>query len=183
MLLNAGLTFDAVSPRVDEESVRDSLLAEGATGRDVADTLAEIKARRVALARTHSVVIGSDQVLLHRDDILSKPSDIDAAKAQLRRLRGSPHKLLSAVVVYERGEPVWRHAEEATLTMRVFSDDFLEAYVGRMGPSILDSVGAYRIEDQGIRLFDRIDGDHFVVLGMPLLPLLSYLAQRGFIEG
>jgi septum formation protein len=183
MLRNAGVPFSAHPARIDEAAIRDALVAEGATPRDIADALAEMKARRVAQRFPEALVIGSDQVLDHQGDILGKPADRDAAKAQLRRLRGTRHSLHAAVVLYERGKPVWRQSGEARLTMRTFSDAYLDAYLDRQGPDALTTVGAYRVEAEGIRLFERIEGDHFTILGMPLLPLLAYLTARGFVAG
>lgn len=181
LLRQAGLTVEAVAARVDEESIRLSLEGEGASPRDIADTLAEMKARKVAERFPSDVVMGCDQVLSFQRQVWGKPETPDAAKAQLLALRGQTHKLLSAIVLYETGKPVWRHLGEVRLTMRNFSDDWLAGYVARNWDSIRHAVGAYKLEEEGVRLFERVEGDYFTVLGLPLLPLLSYLGLRGFI--
>lgn len=181
LLRSAGLDVRAEPARVDEETARDALLAEGAKPRDVADALAELKARKVADRAPDAWVIGCDQVLDFRGRILSKPASQADARAQLTALRGQAHRLLSAVVLYHEGAPVWRHVATVSLTMRAFSDAYLDAYLGRNWPGIGDAVGGYKLEAEGVRLFSRIEGDYFTVLGLPLVPLLSYLSQRGVI--
>lgn len=182
LLRNAGVDFTVEIPRLDEETIRASLQAEQASPRDIADTLAEMKAQRIAARVPDALVIGCDQVLAHGRDILSKPSSPDQALAQLRSLRGSAHQLLSAAVIYERGKPVWRNVGVVRLRMRDASDAYLTDYVGRNWGSIRHAVGAYKLEEEGVRLFTRIDGDYFNVLGLPLLELLSYLTLRGTLS-
>jgi septum formation protein len=181
MLRSAGLTIEPVAPRVDEETARNALLAEGARPRDVADALAEMKARKVADRRPGDVVIGCDQVLECEGAIYSKPDTLEAARDHLRQLRGKSHRLLSAAVAYENSEPVWRHVAEARLTMHQISDDYLDDYLARNWESVRHSVGAYKIEEEGVRLFSAIAGDHFTILGLPLLPLLAWMGTRGMI--
>ncbi len=181
LLANAGMQIETLPARIDENAIRVGLAAEQATPRDVADTLAEMKARKVAERNPDALVIGCDQVLEFQQTVWGKPDTADAALAQLRALRGQTHRLLSAVVLYDRREPVWRHVAEVRLTMRPFSDAFLDGYITRNWPSVQESVGAYKLEEEGIRLFSAIEGDYFTVLGLPLLPLLNYLGQRGFI--
>ena len=181
MLRAAGLAVEPVAPRVDEVTIRDALLADGAHPRDIADALAEMKARKVAEKRPTDVVLGCDQVLELDRAVLSKPESPDEARAQLRRLRGRSHKLLSAIVAYENAEPVWRHVAEARLTMHQISDAYLDDYVTRNWDSIRHSVGCYKIEEEGVRLFSAVSGDHFTILGLPLLPLLAWLGTRGMI--
>jgi septum formation protein len=181
MLQAAGLTVDAIAPRVDESSIRDSLVAEGAHPRDIADTLAEMKARKVAEKHPDALILGCDQVLALDRQTFAKPETQDEARAQLRQLRGQSHKLLSAIVAYENAQPVWRHVAEARLTMHAISDAYLDDYVARNWDSIRHSVGCYKIEEEGVRLFSAITGDHFTILGLPLLPLLAWLGTRGMI--
>lgn len=179
LLLNAGLTVEVRPARIDEEAIKKALLMEGAPPRDIADTLAEMKARRIVEKGLSGLVLGCDQVLSSKGAILSKPHDTLEAIEHLRRLRGETHSLLSAAVLYDDGKPVWRHVGVARLIMRDFSDSYLEDYVARNWESIRWSVGGYKIEEEGIRLFKAIQGDTFIIQGLPLLELLSYLTLRG----
>lgn len=178
LLERAGVTVEVVPARIDEEAIRAALEAEDATPRDVADALAEYKARKISEKRPEALVIGCDQVLEFRGEVLSKPDSIDDARAQLRRLRAQRHKLLSAAVVYEGGQPLWRHVGEVRLQMRPFSDAYLEVYLARNWDSVQHAVGCYKLEEEGVRLFSRVEGDYFTVLGLPLLELLSFLMSR-----
>jgi septum formation protein len=181
LLRNAGLVIDARPARIDEEAIRAALDAEGATPRDVADALAEMKAKKLSDRHPAALVIGCDQVLDLDGQVLSKPGSVADARAQLASLRGRTHRLLSAVVVCHEGRPLWRHVGTARLTMREFSDDYLESYIARNWPDIGDSVGCYKLESEGVRLFSRIEGDYFSILGLPLIELLTWLAVRGDI--
>ena len=183
LMLNAGLAFDVVVPRIDEDTIKASLLAENAPPRDIADTLAEMKARKVSDKHPGAMTIGCDQVLAFDGRILSKPETQDAALRDLSLMRGQRHELLSAAVIYENGKPVWRHVGHVRLRMRQVSDTYLSAYVSRNWDDIRHSVGAYQLEAEGVRLFHSIDGDYFHVLGMPLLELLAFLTLRGVIDG
>ena len=181
LLQNAGLTVTAQPARIDEDAVRAALKADNAKPRDVADTLAELKARKLADRNPAALVLGCDQVLAFEGQVWSKPADLAQARTQLQTLRGQTHQLLSALVLYHEAKPIWRHIGVAKLTMAATSDAFLDAYLSRNWPAVATSVGAYQIEAEGIRLFTAIEGDYFTILGLPLLPLLSYLALRGFI--
>lgn len=181
LLRNAGLDVAAQAARIDEDSIRQSLEAEAAKPRDIADTLAEMKAARISNRNPQALVLGCDQVLDFNGKVFAKAESIGQARQKLLTLRGNNHSLLSAAVLYENGKPVWRHIGQARLAMRVFSDAYLDAYLDRNWPAISHSVGGYMLESEGVRLFDRIEGDYFTILGLPLLPLLSYLSTRGHI--
>ncbi|MDR9484709.1 MULTISPECIES: Maf family protein [Sediminimonas] len=182
LLENAGVAFDVQKPRVDEVALKAAMRTDQAKPRDIADALAEAKARRISAKMPHALVIGCDQVLQLGDDILSKPDTMETAKDQLLALRGRQHTLLSAVVIYDDAAPVWRHVGQVRLHMRDFSDSFLDEYLDRNWPAVQSSVGAYQIEGEGIRLFSKIEGDYFTVLGLPLLEVVMYLTQRGDLK-
>ena len=183
LLRNAGVSFTVHRPRVDEDAIKAALLAEQAPPRDIADTLAEMKARKVAERHPAAMVIGCDQVLAFDKTVLSKPTDPQDAARQLRMMRGQRHMLLSAAVIYHEGKPVWRHVGQVRLRMRDVSDGYLDGYISRNWDDIRHSVGAYQLEAEGVRLFHSIEGDYFNVLGLPLLELLAFLTLRGVIEG
>lgn len=182
LLRNAGVKFETSIARIDEQSIRAALEAENASPRDIADALAEFKAQKVAMKAPGALVIGCDQTLDLDGKVLSKPTSSGAAIEQLHGLRGKTHKLFSAVVIYENAKPIWRHVGRVDLEMRDLSDSYIENYVDRNWQSIRHSVGSYKLEEEGVRLFSRIGGDYFVVLGLPLLELLSYLSKRGILE-
>lgn len=179
LLTQAGVDFEVKAARVDEEAIKEALLSEGASPRDIADALAEAKARKVSGTMPEKLVLGCDQVLAIGDQILSKPNSKEEAVRHLGMLKGQKHQLLSAAVLYEEAKPVWRHVGVVRLFMRDASDEWLSDYVERNWDSIRYSVGGYKLEEEGVRLFTRIEGDHFNVLGLPLLELLSHLTLRG----
>lgn len=179
LLTGAGVAHEALSPGVDEAAVKDSLLAEKATPREVADALAEMKAVRVSAKRPGALVIGADQTLDFEGRLFDKAETLEEARARLKMLRGQTHKLHSAVVVALDGQPIWREVPSATLTMRPFTDDFLEGFLTRQGDGLLGSVGCYRLEDEGVQLFSAIQGDYFTILGLPLTGLLDLLRRHG----
>jgi septum formation protein len=174
VLTGAGVAFEPVVAGVDEEAVKTGLLAEGAMPKEVAEALAELKAIRVSRARPE-LVVGADQTLEFEGRLYDKAETVDEARGRLKTLRGKPHRLHSAVVVAKEGAPIWREVSTATLTMRDFSDAFLDEYLAREGEAALGSVGCYRLEDVGAQLFSRIEGDYFAILGLPLLGLLELL--------
>jgi septum formation protein len=182
LLQAAGLRFMAEAAHIDETSVIESLTAEKAKPRDVADVLAELKALKISNRHPEATVIGADQVLSLGTEMFQKPADRDAARLQLQRLRGRTHVLSSAVCVARGGSVVWRVVEEARLTMRAFSDAFLDAYLVEAGEDILGSVGAYHVEGTGIQLLSKIEGDVFTIQGLPLLPLIDFLRTHGMVR-
>ena len=181
MLTNAAVPFEVMVARVDEQAVKAALLAEQASPRDIADALAELKARKISDKRPGALVLGCDQVLDFRGRLLSKPETPDEAFEQLAEMRGDRHSLLSAAVIVENGQPIWRHVGQVRLRMREVSDGYLQDYIARNWESIRHAVGGYKLEEEGVRLFSGIDGDYFNVLGLPLIELLNYLSLRGAI--
>ena len=179
LLAAAGITFDVVAPHVDEDAVKESLLSESAPPRDIADALAALKASKVSMSHPGALVIGADQVLVFEGELISKSQDAPASRALLKRLAGRKHELIGAVVLAKEGAIVWRHIARAELTMRNFSDAFLDDYLARNGEEILSSVGGYLLEDEGVQLFSHIAGDYFTILGLPMIPLLNALREFG----
>lgn len=179
LLVQAGVDVETIPARIDEHAIRAALEAEDANPRDIADTLAEYKARKISEKRPEALVIGCDQVLEFKGEVLTKAASIEEARKQLLRLRAQRHKLLSAVVVYQGGQPLWRHVGEVRLQMRAFSDSYLNDYLSRNWTSVQQAVGCYKLEEEGVRLFARIEGDYFTVLGLPLVEILNYLTTRG----
>lgn len=179
MLEAAGLSFAVVAPDVDEAALKSELLRSGSNLKEIVQGLAVAKAEVVSASLPDALVIGADQVLACGAQMFSKPASIAEAREQLVRLRGKPHELHTAVALAGAGKAVWTRLETASLTMRPFSDAFLTDYLARMGERVRGTVGAYEVEGPGIQLMERIDGDMFTVIGLPLLALLSELRARG----
>lgn len=181
MLEAAGVPFEVVSADLDEEEAKAGLAAAGFEPRDTAEMLAEMKAKSVA-APADALVIGADQVLeLDNGTMLSKPRSRQDALAQLRMLSGQTHYLHSAAVAVENGERVWGETESVAMDVRPLGEEFLQAYLDAEYEAVRQSVGGYRIEGMGAQLFEEVEGSHFAVLGLPLLPLLDYLRARGLL--
>lgn len=181
MLRAAGVALDILPARIDEAAVKAAMRAEAAPPRDLADTLAELKAAKISANAPGRLVLGADQVLVEAGQIYDKPADLAQAREQLLALRGKTHLLISAAVIALDGAPIWRHVGQAQLTMRPFSDGFLDAYLAQIGDLALTSPGSYQLEALGSQLFSRVQGDHFTVLGLPLLEVLGFLRARGML--
>lgn len=179
MLADAGLHVRVQPAAVDETPIKDDLLAEGAPPRDIADSLAELKARNISALYPEALVIGADQVLAVDGTVMSKSASRGAAAEQLASLAGRTHRLVSAVVLMRGYQVLWRFVDTATLAMRPLDAAEIDAYLDRAGDAVLDSVGAYQLEGLGAQLFDRVSGDFFTILGLPLLPLLAQLRLMG----
>jgi len=180
LMTDAGLDFEVITKPVDESVIKESMLAESARLRDIADALAEAKSMRVSRVE-NGLVIGADQIMVMDNQLFDKPKDINEARERLKLMRGKTHYLVGAVVICENGVPVWRHMAKTKLTMREFSDEFLEDYLKTEGDLVTKSVGAYRFEGLGSQLFSHVEGDFFSILGLSLLPVLDYLRIRGAI--
>jgi septum formation protein len=183
LLEGAGLRFEAVTAAVDEASIKEACQAEAIPPGDAAIILAEAKAERVARQRPDALVIGGDQLLVCEGRWFDKPPDTAAARAQLLALRGKRHELVSGTVAWRGGQRVWQDVTVSRLTMREFSEAFLDDYLALEGDRLLASVGAYRLEGPGVQLFAKVEGDHSAILGLPLFPLLGFLRQHGILIG
>lgn len=182
MLRGAGVLVEAIAARVDEDSLKQGLMEVGAKPRDIADALAEAKATKISRKSGDALVIGSDQILVCSDgSLLDKPESPEQAKAHLHELSGQTHDLISAVVICEAGKPVWRYIDNAHMKMRELSPEFIENYIDQYWDQIRYCVGCYRIEAEGVQLFAKITGDHFTIMGMPMLAVIDYLRIRGIV--
>jgi septum formation protein len=185
LLEAAGLAFTVQPPGLDEHVMRQAV--GGSTGalspQDIAEVLARAKAEAVSELVRDAFVIGADQVLAFGGRILSKPDNMEAARKELLDLSGKSHSLHSAVALATNGGTVWAHSESSTLVMRELTPQFIGRYLAAAGEEVLSSVGAYQLEGLGIQLFEKIDGDYFSILGLPLLPLLDALRREGAIDG
>lgn len=184
MLIAAGLAFTVKVAEVDETAIRLKLQAQNVSASAIADVLAAAKAEHISKLFPRHLVLGSDQILLTAEgEILEKPGTCARAEAQLRQLMGRQHQLISAAVIAENGEVIWRGCDTATLTMRPLSDAFIASYLGVEAEHVVHCVGSYRIEALGAQLFTHITGDHFTIRGLPLLAVLDYLRGRGILAG
>ncbi|EBV3599566.1 Maf-like protein [Escherichia coli] len=183
MLKAAGLTFEAVAPDIDERSAEAPLKDSGASPGEIAQILAEAKAIAVSERFPDALVLGCDQTLSLGDEVLHKPADMEEARRRLLALSGQTHQLNSAAVLARNGQVIWRHVGEARLTMRDLDPTFVGRHLAAVGDKVLSSVGAYQIEGQGIQLFEKIDGDHFTIVGLPLLAVLDELRKLKAIDG
>ncbi|MDE2135536.1 MAG: Maf family protein [Alphaproteobacteria bacterium] len=181
LLRDAGVSFEVRPSGLDEAEVKASLLAEKRDPAAVADALAQFKAVRVSRAHPEALVLGCDQTLAFDDRLIDKPANLAEARTRLRQLRGKRHDLLTAAVLAKGGAPVWRRLERCSLWMRLFGDEFLDGYFLAEGDKVLGSVGCYFLEGRGIQLFERVEGDYFSILGLPLVPLLAALREHGIV--
>ena len=182
VLDGAGIPYLRDPASIDEGVIKSAFRAKGATAAVAAEALARAKAEAVSKRHQGALVVGADQILQCGDAWFDKPADGEQAASHLRTLRGRTHSLVSAVCVVRDGERAWRHVETARLTMWAFDDAFIERYLERAGEAALESLGAYRLEGLGMRLFSDIEGDFFAILGLPLLPLLAFLRRNGWGE-
>ena len=183
MLEAAGVDIDVAPAKIDERAVEMTLEGSGASAEDLAQVLAEAKALEVSERHPGRLVLGCDQTLSLGDELFHKPEDMEDARRHLLKLSGRTHQLSSAAVLARNGAALWRHVGIARLTMRRLEPAFIGRHLARVGPMALNSVGAYQIEGEGIQLFDKIEGDHFTIVGLPLLPLLEELRELGAIDG
>ncbi|ESY62956.1 Maf-like protein [Mesorhizobium sp. M0051] len=183
MLVNAGVDVEAVPAEVDERALEAPMQDSGVSPEDVALVLAEAKATEVSERRPGALVLGCDQTLSLGDEVFHKPADREGARRHLLALSGKTHQLNSAAVLVRDGAVLWRHVGIASMTMRKLDPAFIGRHLARVGAKALGSVGAYQIEGEGIQLFDKIEGDHFTIVGLPLLPLLAELRTLGAIDG
>jgi septum formation protein len=181
LLRNAGVEFVVDAANIDEGKLKAELKSQQAATEMAATELAAHKAQAVSARQPNRLVIGADQILDDRGIWFDKPIDMETAARQLERLAGRPHRLVNGITVVENRVEVWRHADSVTMLMRPLSRSFIEDYLRRVGDAALKSVGAYQLEGLGAQLFERIEGDYFSVLGLPLLPLLAVLRRRGII--
>lgn len=179
LLQNAGISFSAEAPGVDERAIEEANGLASMSASDVAIELAKAKALAVSRRHPDALVIGCDQTMSLGDRAYHKPSDRGTARRQLMELRGRTHCLNSGIVIASGGNVLWQQVETARLSMRNFSESFVDLYLDRVGDSVLQSVGGYQLEAEGIQLFDKVDGDYFTIIGLPLIPLLDKLRDLG----
>jgi len=182
MLSKANIPFVSIKPNIDEAEVKLSLLMESYSPRDIADALAELKASKISLKHRNSLVLGCDQVLEFEGALLEKPSSKNLAVEQLLKLSGKRHTAFSAAVIFENSQPIWRFVGKTDLFCKNNSEKYIRDYVDRNWDNIKHSVGGYKIEEEGCRLFTKISGDYFSILGIPLLEIVNFLGIKGIID-
>jgi septum formation protein len=182
LLRSARVDFLVRPAHVDERVLETPLIAAGRTPSEIAAALAEEKALEVSRREPDALVIGADQILDLAGERFTKSENRAAARAQFARLSGKTHQLHSAVAVAENGSISWHGLASASLTMRALTESEIDAYLAAAGDVVTESVGGYQVENAGIRLFDRVDGDHATILGLPLIPLFAYLRSRGILS-
>ena len=182
LLREAGLNFETHPARIDEDAIKQSMLGEGAKPRDIADTLAELKSLRISSRYPNAMVIGADQILVCDGVLFSKPNDMQEARRHLETLSGKRHDLVTAATIARAGSVIWRRVDIVKLTMRDLSPAFISHYLEQAGEDALESVGCYRLEGLGVQLFQKIDGDYFTILGLPLLAILDFLRLHKVID-
>ena len=176
ILLQAGLNFSSEAPKLDEEKLKQALAP--IAPHKLAARLSELKSLSLCESHPKSLILGADQTLSLNGKLFNKPANLDEARQHLETLRGQTHTLHSSLTISQNGNVIWQYSEDANLTMRQFSNQYLKNYLNYSGNEILSSVGAYKLEHSGIQLFERIEGDYFTILGLPLLPLLAFLRQQ-----
>lgn len=181
LLAAAGVAVETMAAHVDEAEVKEAARAEGASADETALLLASLKAERIARRHPEALVIGADQMLVCESAWFDKPPDMAAARAQLLALRGRAHTLVTAVLCQRGGQRLWQHVAKPKLVMRDFSEAFLDQYLALEGEVLTTTVGAYRVEGPGLQLFDRIEGEHSEIVGLPMLALLGFLRQHGVL--
>lgn len=182
LMENAGLAFETQAAQIDERAAETALAASNPTPQEIAQALAVEKARDVASRNPGALVIGSDQTLSLDGRVFHKPADMTEAKGHLTAMSGRTHSLNCGIALVRNDETLWRHVSVAHLTMRPLTEDFIDRHLARVGRRVLASVGAYQLEGEGVQLFERIEGDYFTILGLPLLPLLAQLRDLGAID-
>lgn len=179
LLRNAGILFETYPPKIDEQLIKKSMVSEGLSARDMADQLAEMKASKVASKFANSFILGSDQIIEFQGQLVSKPSDKKDLFLNLKAFQNKTHHLYTAAVIYFEARPIFRHISKADVSFRALTDETLATYIDKFWDCIQYCVGGYRIEAEGIQLIRKINGDHFSVMGLPLLEVVNFLSLRG----
>ena len=182
LLQNAGIPFTAVPGRVDEETIKSSLMAEKISPRDIVDYLAEEKARKISQKHSEAIVIGADQIMWHDKELIGKPKSPEDLRLRLQKFSGTTHDIYTGAVIYQNGQPQWRHVERVKMNCRELSPEFIDDYVLTNWTDVQFCAGGYMIESTGIRLFSHIQGDYFSILGLPITAVINYLSLRGIIK-